>query len=160
MNIDITRLKNSLVPFIEINETINFRKEDIQRAEMLDLIDVLVSGSIAKTSLDDYDINLKVSGKMILPCAVTLKPVDYPFNIEIDEVLSENASEFTKKIKKCENTIDILPIVWENILMEIPMRVVSPDASLEKVEGDGWKLVTEDSDDINPELAKLKDLLK
>lgn len=44
--------------------------------------------------------------------------------------------------------------------MEIPMRVVSPDASLEKVEGNGWKLVTEDSEFENPELAKLKDLLK
>lgn len=160
MNIDITRLKNSLVSFIEINENVNFSKEDIESAEMLDLIDVVVSGSITKTSLDDYEINLRVSGKMILPCAVTLKPVDYPFDIDIDEVFSENACEFTKKIKKCENTIDILPIVWENILMEIPMRVVSPDASLEKVEGDGWKLVTEDSDDVNPELAKLKDLLK
>lgn len=160
MNIDITRLKNSLVSFIEINDNINFSKEDIERAEMLDLIDVKINGSITKTSLDDYDVNLRVSGKMVLACAITLKPVDYPFNIEISEVLSENASEFTKKIKKCENTIDILPIVWENILMEIPMRVVSPDASLEKVEGDGWKLVTKDSDNINPELAKLKDLLK
>ena len=42
--------------------------------------------------------------------------------------------------------------------MEIPMKVVSPDASLEKTEGDGWKLITEDSASVNPELAKLKDL--
>ena len=160
MNIDITRLKNSIVPSVEINEILNFPKEDIENAEMLDLRDVMVSGSITKTSLDDYNINLRVRGKMILSCAVTLKPVDYPFTIDIDEVFSENAEEITKKIKKCENTIDILPIVWENILMEIPMRVISPNASLEKIEGDGWKLVTEDSDDINPELAKLKDLLK
>lgn len=160
MNIDITRLKNSLVSSVEIDEILNFPKEDIASAEMLDLRDVKVTGNIIKNSLDDYNVNMSVSGKMVLPCAVTLKPVDYPFDIDIDEVFSENACEFTKKIKKCENTIDILPIVWENILMEIPMRVISPDASLEKTEGDGWKLVTEDSDDINPELAKLKDLLK
>ena len=125
-----------------------------------DLKDVKVTGQISKNNLDSYNVYLKVSGEMILPCAITLKPVNYPFNIEIDEIFSEDASEMSKKIKKFENTIDILPIVWENILMEIPMRVVSPDASLEKVEGNGWKLVTEDSEFENPELAKLKDLLK
>ena len=89
-----------------------------------------------------------------------MKPVDYPFSFKIEEIFSEDTEEIAKKIKKSENTIDILPIVWENILMEIPMKVVSPDASLEKIEGDGWKLVTEDYESTNPELAKLKDLLK
>lgn len=160
MNIDITKLKNSVVKVIEVDEIANFNEEDIKKADMLDLKDVKVTGQISKNNLDSYNVYLKVSGEMILTCAITLKPVNYPFNIEIDEIFSEDASEMSKKIKKFENTIDILPIVWENILMEIPMRVVSPDASLEKVEGNGWKLVTEDSEFENPELAKLKDLLK
>ena len=160
MNIDITKLKNSVVKVIEVDEVANFNEEDIKKADMLDLKDVKVTGQISKNNLDSYNVYLKVSGEMILPCAITLKPVNYPFNIEIDEIFSEDASEMSKKIKKFENTIDILPIVWENILMELPMRVVSPDASLEKVEGNGWKLVTEDSEFENPELAKLKDLLK
>lgn len=160
MNIDITKLKNSVVKVIEVDEVANFNEEDIKKADMLDLKDVKVTGQISKNNLDSYNVYLKVSGEMILPCAITLKPVNHPFNIEIDEIFSEDASEMSKKIKKFENTIDILPIVWENILMEIPMRVVSPDASLEKVEGNGWKLVTEDSEFENPELAKLKDLLK
>ena len=160
MNIDITKLKNSVVKVIEVDEVANFNEKDIKKADMLDLKDVKVTGQISKNNLDSYNVYLKVSGEMILPCAITLKPVNYPFNIEIDEIFSEDASEMSKKIKKFENTIDILPIVWENILMEIPMRVVSPDASLEKVEGNGWKLVTEDSEFENPELAKLKDLLK
>ena len=160
MNIDITKLKNSLTTSIDIDENINFDIEDIKNAEMLDLKDVHVTGKIIKNSLDDYNVKLTVKGKLILPCAITLKPVDYPFEINIDEILSEDADEMSKKIKKCENTIDILPIVWENILMEIPMRVVSPDATLEKMEGEGWKLVTEDEKIENPELAKLKDLLK
>ena len=160
MNIDITKLKNSVVKVIEVDEVANFNEEDIKKADMLDLKDVKVTGQISKNNLDSYNVYLKVSGEMILPCAITLKPVNYPFNIEIDEIFSEDASEMSKNIKKFENTIDILPIVWENILMELPMRVVSPDASLEKVEGNGWKLVTEDSEFENPELAKLKDLLK
>ena len=45
--------------------------------------------------------------------------------------------------------------------MEIPMKVVSEDAANYKIEGNGWKLITEDDvhEEINPELAKLKDLL-
>ena len=159
MNIDITRLKNSIENIIEIDEEITFDDLDIKNADMLDLKPVLIKGNLTKTSLDDYKLTLNIKGKMILPCAITLKPVDYPFNVDIEEILSENSEEIEKKVKKCENTIDILPIVWENILMEIPMKVVHPDASREKLEGDGWKLVTEEEKNINPELAKLKDLL-
>ena len=46
--------------------------------------------------------------------------------------------------------------------MEIPMRVVSPGAEdkLTNLQGDGWKVITEDDqEEINPELAKLRDLL-
>ena len=160
MNIDITKLKNSIDSSVQIDTIINFNSEDIKNAEMLDLKDVSVTGQIVKNSLDAYNVILHVTGKMILPCAITLKPVDYPFSVDIDEIFSEDAQEISKKIKKIENTIDILPIVWENILMEIPMRVVSPDASLDKIEGEGWKLVTEDYKQENPELAKLKDLFK
>ena len=160
MKIDITKLKNSIESFIEINDEVIFSEDEIRAADMLGLSPISVKGQISKTSLDDYQLILNIQGKMILPCDITLKPVDYAFDINIDEMLTENSEEISKKIKKSENTIDILPIVWENILMEIPMRVVSPDASLEKIEGDGWKLVTEDSENINPELAKLKDLFK
>ena len=159
MKIDITKLKNSIEKQIEISEKIVFNDDDIKSADMLSLEPVLVKGIIKKNSFDNYNVILNITGKMVLPCAITLKPVDYPFNISFDEIFSENAEEMSKKIKNCENSIDILPIVWENILMEIPMKVVSPDASYEKLEGEGWKIVTEDCESINPELAKLKDLL-
>ena len=93
---------------------------------------------------------------MVLPCAITLKPVDYPFSTEINGQLDELLVENDKKFK---NTIDILPIIWENILMEIPMRVVSPNAKPEKLKGEGWQFITEQKGNVNPELEKLKDLL-
>ena len=43
-----------------------------------------------------------------------------------------------------ENLLDIFPIVWENILMEVPMRVVSSDVSDVPLEGNGWKFIKED----------------
>lgn len=79
---------------------------------------------------------------MVLPCAITLKPVDYPFSIEFDKSLEEICEETTENLKKDENTLDILPIIWENILMEIPMKVVSKDANTSNLKGDGWEFVT------------------
>ena len=74
-------------------------------------------------------------------------------NTYLDELI-ENARNFT-------NTLDIFPIIWENILMEIPMKVVSEEIDDVKTSGNGWRLITdeENSKDINPELEKLKDLL-
>ena len=76
----------------------------------------------------------------------------------IDDKL-ENILKELEIDKKIENTIDILPIIWENILMEIPMRVVSPNAKPEKLKGEGWQFITEQKGNVNPELEKLKDLL-
>ena len=74
---------------------------------------------------------------MTIPCSRTLKPTEYEFETEIEENI-----ENTKKIQK---TIDILPIIWENILMEIPIRIINPEAKDLKVKGDGWELITSDN---------------
>lgn len=158
MNIDLVRLKNNIEKTIEINEKICFDKEIFKGTELIDLKDVKATGNISKNSLGDICIYLAVEGIMILPCAITLEEVEHKFNFTIDDEL-ENVLDELKNDKKIENTIDILPIIWENILMEIPMRVVSPNAKPEKLEGDGWKFVTEESNSINPELEKLKELL-
>ena len=53
-------------------------------------------------------------------------------------------------------------IVWQNILVDVPLRVLAPDAEFKNVLGDGWRLITEESNEekIDPRLAKLKDYIK
>ena len=158
MNIDLLRLKNNVDKVIDINEELNFTKEQLENTDLLDIKDVKATGELTKDSMDDINLYLKVSGTMYLPCAITLESVEHKFSFTIDDKL-ENVLEEVKNDKKIENTIDILPIIWENILMEIPMRVVSPNAKPEKLKGDGWQFVTEQKGNVNPELEKLKDLL-
>ena len=56
-------------------------------------------------------------------------------------------------------------MVFENIMLEVPMRVVKDDANI-KSEGKGWRILdnsasdTNDEDYIDPRLAKLKDYFK
>lgn len=159
MKIDILPLKRG-VHEITIDETYEFTKEDIVNSDLLALHDVHVTG-ILTNRLNSYDLSCTVTGEMILPCAITLNPVSYPFSVDIEGDVEELQREIDENYEKSENTIDILPIIWENILMEIPLRVVSADAKSAEMQGDGWKLITEHESvrETNPELEKLKDLL-
>ena len=162
MEYNLLRLKNDLDKFISIDEKYSFSKEELQGTDVISLDDVKIVGEITKDAIENLYLNIEVKGTLVLPCAITLKPVNYPFDIKIEGNIDELVGENEKSVKKDENTLDILPIIWENILMEIPMRVVSEDAEeeLSNLEGNGWKVITEEDDgEINPELAKLKDLL-
>lgn len=159
MNIDITRLKSGIDHQIQIDEEISFDQEKLKNTDILSLDNVKVFGSVFSNHSNSYDIDLSVSGIMILPSSLTLKPVEHPFEIKIEGNVEELLAEMNETSKKIQNTIDILPIIWENILMEIPMRIVS-DESEKPLEGEGWRLITEQEGNVNPELQKLKDLLK
>ena len=157
MNIDITRLKSGIEDTIEIDQDIDI---DVTNTEIIELKETKLKGIISKDS-EGYYMDTVLSGIMTLPCSVTLKPVEVVFEVPISGNIGEMLLEIGKIEKKTENTIDIFPIIWENILMEIPIRVVSEEAQNKTFEGDGWKLITEEvSISPNPELEKLKYLLK
>lgn len=161
VNIDIRTLKNFSHHEIKIDEDILFPLEKIKEADLLDLKNVHLSGTVTALEHDDYYLEATLSGTMVLPCAITLKPVNYEFSVIIDGNITSMLEEIDENHEKIENTIDILPIIWENILMEIPLRVVSEEAQDVSLHGDGWRLITEKEDhlEVNPELQKLKDLL-
>ena len=154
MIFDITRLNNNIDKSITVNEVYSFSKDELSGTDLLELNNVNINGEIFKNSLGNIELSLTVDGVMLLPCAVTLKPVEYPFNIEINGELSELMEENEKNF---QNTIDILPIIWENILVEIPMRVVSDEASNISLKGDGWSFTQEEEEKNNPFMELLED---
>lgn len=160
MKFDLTRLNNNIDKFISINETYSFNLNEFTGTDLLKLDNVSINGELFRNSLGNIELNLDVDGIMVLPCAITLKPVDYPFSININGELDELLQEFDEKQTNFQNTIDILPIIWENILMEIPMRVVSEDARNSDISmsGDGWKFVTEEEEKVNP-FSELMDMI-
>ena len=112
-----------------------------------------VKGYIKDNLTEEYEIHLEITGTIILESAINLQPVLKKIDIVYDDFI-ENLVE---KYKKSANKLDILPIIWENILMEIPMRVVSSDAK-PIMEGNGWKLI-DDKEPINSPFEKLDELL-
>ena len=151
----------------EFEEGLTFPSEVFdQYAQINDLKDIIVSGT---GNLDLKDkrlyVDLNIKGTMILPCAMTLENVDYPFEINSTEVFAFDklsALEDVHEVKK--DIVDLTPVVFENIMLEVPMRVVKDDARI-KSEGKGWKILDSSASDkneeyIDPRLAKLKDYFK
>lgn len=154
MNIDITRLNSNIDSNILVDINYEFNKDELKGTDLISC-KCNIKGEIFKSITEELAINLNVEGLMILPCSVTLKPVEYPFNIEINGEIDEILDNFDKNYK---NTIDIFPIIWENILMEIPMRVVSDEAKDYKIEGDGWSFEREEEH--SSPFDELKDLFE
>ena len=141
MIVDLTKLRNGIVNYLDIDFVYSFSKEDLKNTEIQRLNGSKLIAELINNSLDELEFNINISGIMVLKCSITLKDVDYKFDIEINDTLDRILEENSKKL---QNTIDILPIIWENILLEVPIKVVSPNAKLDKTSGDGWKLITED----------------
>ena len=155
LKIDLTKLINNNLYKVPVYGEVVIPKELLNGTDIRRISPVKVNGFISNNGRE-YELDINVTGTMILPCARTLKDVDYPFNIDICEIINENSLEIN------QNRLEILPIIWQYILVDVPLRVLAPDAKEESLEGDGWRLITEDEDkeEIDPRLAKLKDYIK
>ena len=157
MNFDITRLNNNIDKSVPIDITYSFNSEELKGTDLLKLDNVKINGELFKNSLGNIELDCSVEGVMQLPCAITLSPVDYPFSLNISDEVETLFNEIGENQTNFQNTIDIFPIIWENILMEIPTRVVSDDAKDVNMSGDGWSFTTEEK--INSPLSELMDMI-
>ena len=156
MEIDLSLLESGAVDSIDITNNYKMPKEYYENTGILELKDLNVTGKIYRSiSEDDIEqlqnyINCKVEGLMIIEDSISLEPVEYPFLIEYDDILEENC-------KKNENTLDIFQFLWENIVLEIPLRFTKVK-DLSKFHGDGWKLI--DEEELKTSNNPFSDLLK
>lgn len=133
MKIDLFKLNN--FNYYDIDTPIVFKPEDFQDTEIRDIKNAFASGRLLINDDDELVADIFVSGTLILPCAITLEDVEYQFNTKIEDILG-NFEDFYNKNK---NTLDILPIIWENIVSEVPIRVVKEGIESKNLVGDGWE---------------------
>lgn len=137
MHIDITKLLNRLEKEIRINDEVIFPKELLENTRIYKLINTKFDGVITF----DYDEELllkgTLSGLMILEDDLTLEKIKREFSLDI----LENMQNYEQNQ---QNSIDIMPILWQNIVVEVPMRVTNSEIKDIKVQGDGWKVIAED----------------
>lgn len=142
--LDLTKLQNRSVNELNYSDTITIDKSMYENTDIRNLSDVKVNAHIKRVTDSSYNMSLIIDGVMTLPCSVTLKDVLYPFHIETEVKISNDDENLEEYVKIIQNSIDILPIIWQNIALEIPLKVVSDDISDTPTSGDGWKLVSLD----------------
>ena len=140
--IDISSLNLNTKKELEIDEEIAYDSSYYKNTDLINISKVNVKGKIKKIDKENFDMSISVQGVMVLPCSVTLKPVKYPFSIKLNEIIDEKDEN---NLKKDENTLELKQYLWENIVVEIPLRVVSDDAYKKEYKGNGWQLITDET---------------
>lgn len=143
MLLDLTRLQSRISDELEYHENIILDEELYKNTEIRSLSSIDVDIFITRFDDVSYNMDLNIKGTMILPCSLTLKDVSYPFDIKTEVKVSNNDENSDECVRINQNNIDIIPIIWQNIILEIPLRVVSEDVSDSILSGEGWKLVRE-----------------
>lgn len=94
--------------------------------DLLDIGDCVVEGELYRIDYETYRIELHIKVDLVIACALTLNPVNYPLDFEVSEIYSTVDND--EYIPIDNNTIDIAEIVWTSIIIEKPIKVVSENA--------------------------------
>ena len=143
MNIDLTSIDINSDKFIDIDSEVDIDHDWFNNTSIRDLVNVKFVGKIVRTGDSNYHLFGNLEGCMVLPDDITLEDVNYPFNIAIDEDINNDEND-DKNIKIIQNKLDITDFLWQNILVEIPLKVKNPGNDNINLKGNGWRLVTED----------------
>lgn len=133
MIIELEELFCHHVDKIKIHEKLEFNEES---SSIKELKDVSFDGEVKEESDSSLHLIGNLIGTMVIEDSISLEDVDYHFSSEIDE----NLDEF---LENNQNTIDILEVLWQNIVLEIPLKYTEVE-DLSKYQGDGWKVISED----------------
>ena len=153
MFIDLARVDEK---GIVIDDTVSFGEEYIKNTPIQKLDNVKVKGRAYYSVTNEIIFDCHVEGSFVLLDALTNEPVDYPFSFEISEPISELDDE---KDQNNIKTLDIMDILWQNIVLEVPISFrANPDEEIE-MSGEGWELVNTERKKLDPRLAPLLELL-
>ena len=161
MIIDLSSLVTNLKENINVDQNVDTSSLDLSSTNIRSLNNTYFKGKITRISDDTFSISGVLSGTMVLPDDVTLEDVNYNYEIQIDENFGENTENDENNIEIVQNTIDILPFLWQNIIVEVPLKVVGDKNKDQKIEGNGWRLISEDevNNDNNSPFSDLQKLL-
>ena len=144
MNIELNKITDK---GIIINENITY--EDYNRSLIKDLSNISVKGKLFYNNLDELIFMGNISGVMKLVDANSGDIIDYPFDSEIDDIIPNDYIN--------EKSLDLKAFLWQNIVLEVPIRV--SNSNIENLKGDGWELRDENSKKDDPRLDVFKALL-
>jgi len=165
----VTLPKNEMLSFrrldllrekqVKFDEEIKFTANDFaDNTRLNEIRDCRVSGkAYFSEELDLFSVDLKISGIMIVPCAMTLRDVSYPFNTDMAMSFSFRA-EGDDDVIFVKDKVELLPEIIKVITAEVPLRITAPGIKYQK--GKNWEVISEtaylaEKKVNNPALAEL-----
>ena len=148
----ITEKKTEVNIHISNDETYNHK-------DIIALKEARANGFIYRDYEDQITLDLEVEGVMVIEDAVTLDPVDYSFSFSIEEKFDSEALKEEEYFEKEQNILDIIPILWQNIVLEVPIAYSLTSADEITVTGECWQVKKEELPNIDPRMAPLAKLL-
>lgn len=165
---------------LTFEETLTLKNELMARDnQIIDLAPVKVQG-IVTVSKKEYVLHYTVNTVITLPSTRSLEPVELPLEFSVNEVFMtpEQYQQRDELLPEEEililetQTLDLDDSVADNILLEIPMQVLTEaeQESNDLPSGDDWVVISEDDfqhqqesqeqTTIDPRLAKLSALFE
>ncbi|WP_409305316.1 YceD family protein [Peribacillus sp. SCS-155] len=148
---------------LQIDETVDVSGIKERDKQIRDVSPINVTGR-ADISAAKVTFHLHLAGHFILPCSRTLVDVKYPIDIDTTETFLLKADQFDQEDDDVTvvkgDVVDLIPVIQENLLLEIPMQVFCEDVSTDEAapqSGKDWAVVTEEENKrkVDPRLAKL-----
>ena len=121
---------------LDIDQDVIIDLELYHLPELENLKNVHFKGRLYENNLEELILTGTLSGDIIVLDAISLEEKTINFSKNIEENLSEED-------KSSKNYIDILDILWQNIVLEVPSRYTDI-TDYSKYQGDGWRLISEE----------------
>ena len=111
---------------LDLNSILNDVISTGSETDILSFNSVKVGISISKIDHVTYQFDYTIKADMLVACALTLEPVPYVMDINVSEVYSTNPTDDMFPING--NTINVDEVVWCNIIINLPIRIVHENA--------------------------------
>ncbi|WP_155286745.1 YceD family protein [Lacticaseibacillus zhaodongensis] len=137
---------------LAFDETLALKKELMERdPELIDLDEVRVQGEVLY-SRGDFVVTGELNTQATLPSTRSLTPTTVPVHFEFKEIYlsdpdhAEDYEDDDLLIPLDSEWLDLMPAVKDNVLLALPLRVLTPEeqSASELPSGDNWTLMSED----------------
>ena len=126
MKYTLAELKKKQYQNDTISKTLDY-SDYLKDPDLINIAPVEVQGEFEVEDNRYYHFYLKIKTTLTMACAITLDPVEVPLDIDVTETFSEDENDDYRQIEGI--TIDLYPIIWSNIYLEKPLRVVKENAT-------------------------------
>lgn len=162
---------------LAISETFELAESLVNREKTILAVQPVKIDGFISTGKNEYLLHYRIQTILTLPSSRSLEPVEVPLDLSVDEVfmtreqLASDDDAIEEEIILLDGeTIDLIESIEDNILLAIPMQVLTKEEeqSSEMPKGNGWEVISEadfvgkqqekTENTIDPRLAQLSQL--